>query len=195
MEDESLDDRPFRGIFPWETNQETTMSRRRLALLSMCTLALLGCRQSTAAEAEANKDLVRQFIAAVNAADWNGLDSLMTQDFQRHSAATTEMPEITSLEQFKQMQQASLAGIPDQRVTVRSLTAEGDRVAVNAVYSGTNTGAMGDIPATGKAVRLPFLGVLRIANGKIAEMWVEWDNVAMLSQLGLFPPRGPSTGT
>ena len=29
---------------------------------------------------------------------------------------------------------------------------------------------------------------MHIENGKIAESWVSWDNVAMLSQLGFFPP-------
>ena len=47
---------------------------------------------------------------------------------------------------------------------------------------------MGDFPATGNAVQAPFLAMFRIESGRIAELWVEWDNVAMLSQLGLFPP-------
>jgi ketosteroid isomerase-like protein len=34
----------------------------------------------------------------------------------------------------------------------------------------------------------PFIAFFRIDSGKIAELWVEWDNVAMLTQLGLSPP-------
>jgi hypothetical protein len=37
-------------------------------------------------------------------------------------------------------------------------------------------------------VELPFIGILRLAEGKIAEIWVEWDNLNALSQLGHFPP-------
>ncbi|MCH8960675.1 MAG: hypothetical protein IH820_04960 [Bacteroidetes bacterium] len=35
-----------------------------------------------------------------------------------------------------------------------------------------------------------FLGILRIEEGKIAEMWVEWDNLNILTQLGHFPLPG-----
>ena len=31
-------------------------------------------------------------------------------------------------------------------------------------------------------------GVFRIEDDKIAEIWVTWDNVAGLTQLGLLPP-------
>ena len=36
------------------------------------------------------------------------------------------------------------------------------------------------------------VAMFRIDSGRIAELWVEWDNVAMLSQLGLFPPSPPA---
>jgi hypothetical protein len=48
-------------------------------------------------DTEANKDLVRRFADTINAADWEALDDLMTQDFRRHSWATADMPEISSL--------------------------------------------------------------------------------------------------
>jgi ketosteroid isomerase-like protein len=40
----------------------------------------------------------------------------------------------------------------------------------------------------------PFIAFFRIESGKIAELWVEWDNVAMLTQLGLSQPK-PSEET
>ena len=42
--------------------------------------------------------------------------------------------------------------------------------------------------ACGKQVEVPYLGILRIAHGKISEMWVEWDNISMLTQFGHFSP-------
>jgi hypothetical protein len=47
---------------------------------------------------------------------------------------------------------------------------------------------MGEIPPTGKAAESIFIGILRIENGPIAEIWVEWDNLFALTQLGHFPP-------
>jgi steroid delta-isomerase-like uncharacterized protein len=161
--------------------------------VTVLLLASAGCAGSSGATVDANKDLVRRFAEATNAADWHALSALVTENFTRHSAATAG-PAVTSHEAFIALQQSFLASFPDQRVTLRQLVAEGDRVAVLATYSGTQTGPLGEFPATGKRVEAPFLGIFRIEGGQIAEMWVEWDNLAMLTQLGLFPPPAkPST--
>ena len=47
---------------------------------------------------------------------------------------------------------------------------------------------MGPFPPSGLELEIPFIGLLRIEDGKIAEIWVEWDNLNALAQLGHFPP-------
>lgn len=42
----------------------------------------------------------------------------------------------------------------------------------------------GTVSAKRKYFELPGVGILRIAYGKVPKMWVEWDNVYMLAQLG-----------
>lgn len=74
------------------------------------------------------------------------------------------------------------------------IIAEGDKLAVYMTYTGTQKGPFGPFPATGKRVTPPFLGILRFEAGKIAEMWVEWDNLDMLKQLGLFSPPSETSG-
>lgn len=148
---------------------------------------VVACSASPDPALEANKDLVRRFTEATNAADWEALGEIVAEDFTRHSAATAGPP-VKSLEEFIQLQESFLVSMPDQHVTVRRLIAEGDYVAGLGTYSGTHTGPMGEFPATGRTVECPFLGLFRIEDGRIAELWVEWDNVAILTQLGLFPP-------
>ena len=150
-----------------------------------------GCTSTPAADLEANKALVRQFNDAALAQDWDALSAVVADDFTRHSAATPDVV-VTSREALIELQRAFAASVPDQRVTMHQLVAEGDFVAVRATYSGTQTGPMGEIPATGLPFESPFLGMFRIVDGRIAELWVEWDNVYMLTQLGLFPPSGPA---
>jgi predicted ester cyclase len=55
------------------------------------------------------------------------------------------------------------------------------------------TGPMGEFPPTGKSVESKFISIFRIEEGRIAELWVEWDNLAMFTQLGLFPPGAQGT--
>jgi steroid delta-isomerase-like uncharacterized protein len=136
---------------------------------------------------------VQRFTEAVNSANWDALDDIVTEDFTRHSEATAG-PQVTSREEFVQLQESFLVSVPDQRVTIKKLIAEGDEVAGLATYSGTHTGPMGEFPATGKTFESTFLAIFRIEAGRIAELWVEWDNVAMLTQLGLFPPPPPPSG-
>jgi len=139
---------------------------------------------------EANKTLITRFAEAINTSNWDALDELVSQDFQRHCQATPDV-EVKSLQEFKDLQQGFIVGFPDQRVTMDLILAEGDHVATYGAYQATHTGPMGNIPATGKAVDVKMMTIFRVEEGKIAEIWVEWDNMAMLGQLGLLPPPAP----
>ncbi|HHI01958.1 MAG TPA: hypothetical protein ENL22_00385, partial [candidate division Zixibacteria bacterium] len=72
--------------------------------------------------------------------------------------------------------------------SVLFVIAENDKVAYITKMTGTQTGPMGGLPASGKKFTLTNIVIHRFEDGKIAETWVSWDNVAMLSQLGFFPP-------
>jgi predicted ester cyclase len=67
------------------------------------------------------------------------------------------------------------------------IIAEGDLVAFWGTYSASQTGPMGPFPATGMRMVSEMGGVHRIADGRIAETWVTWDNLTGLHQLGFDP--------
>ena len=157
-----------------------------LVMIAQLVVVLLGCDNSSE-RLEANKKLIHRFVKATNVADWNAFDELLTPDFRRHCQATPNV-KVNSREEFKKLQESFLESMPDQKITIEMLIAEGDKVAAYATYTGTLTGPMGEFPATGKSVESKFMTIFRIEVGQIAELWVEWDNLAMLTQLGLFPP-------
>lgn len=167
--------------------------RRTTGCLLLAALAI-ACGPSTHDRLAANKDLVRRFAATIDAGEWDALDTLVTEDIRRHSRATTAKPEISSREEFKRHEQAGHTTWSGGRVTYDMMVAEGDMVAAYATFTGTNKGPLGKFPPTGRAVEAKFLAMFRIEAGKIAEIWVEWDNVATLTQLGLFPPSGSERG-
>jgi predicted ester cyclase len=76
---------------------------------------------------------------------------------------------------------------PDSRQTIVHMVAEGDLVGVWATYEGTQRGPIGPLPASGARTQFDFGAVFRMANGKIAEWWVTWDNITILQQLGHMP--------
>ncbi len=67
---------------------------------------------------------------------------------------------------------------------------ENDRVTVRWTGTGTQRGEVMGIPPTGKSVRVDAISVLRVAGGKIAEIWQTWDTLGMLQQLGVIPAAG-----
>jgi predicted ester cyclase len=83
-----------------------------------------------------------------------------------------------------------LAGIPDLRVTIEELVAEGDKVAVRRAYVGTHRGELLGIPPTGKQVRVSGISIFRLAGGKIAEQWELLDRLALMQQLGVLATPG-----
>jgi len=138
---------------------------------------------------DANKDLVLSFAAAGNENDLDAFDTLLAPDFVRHCEATPEI-RVANCEQFKQFYRDTAQTFPDQRMTIETLVAEGGRVAFWGKFSGTQEGPMGPFPPTGRRLESDIGGMFRIEAGKIAELWVTWDNLSGLVQLGLLPPPG-----
>jgi len=140
-----------------------------------------------AAQPDINKEIAARMINTINDRNYDMLDEVIAPDLMRHCQATPNL-NISSLAEFKEFLKVDGKTFPDSHITTEILIAEGDMVAGYFTYSGTQDGAMGPFPPTGKKADLKYLGILRIEDGKIAEMWVEWDNLAMLTQLGHFPP-------
>ena len=141
---------------------------------------------SITAQSDKNKEIVIRMIDAINDRNYDFLDDLIAPDMVRHSQATPNL-NIRSLDEFRAFLKEDLKTFPDSYITTEMLIAEGNKVAGYFTYTGTQKGAMGPFPPTNKKAELKYLGILRIENGKIAEMWVEWDNLSFLTQLGHFP--------
>lgn len=159
----------------------------RLKTLSVCAslILALGC----ANQQNANKELVRRMTDAINARDLDALDQLVAANLHRHSAATAGVV-VESLDQFKDFLRHDFAAVPDSKQEIQFMLAEGDRVAAYVTYGGTQSGQLGPYPPSNRHFEIPFIGILRVEGGKIAEIWVEWDNLNALSQLGHYAPPG-----
>ncbi len=161
-------------------------SDRGIVLVILFVVTIVSAPFVTA-QPDINKEIAAQMINAINDRDYDLLDEIMASDLVRHCQATPNL-NIRSLNEFKEFLKDDLKTFPDSHITTEMLISEGDLVAGYHTYSGTQKGAMGPFQPTNKKADLKYLGILRIEDGKIAEMWVEWDNMAFLTQLGHFPP-------
>ena len=158
-----------------------------VALGAASLIAIAGCKPSAVQQAEHNKQLFLRGIEAINSKKFDSLNDLVAANFVRHCQATPDV-KINSLEEFKAYLRQDSATFPDSRLTVDRVVAEGDFIAFHGTYVATQKGPMGPFPVTNKQMSLEVIGLQRVENGKAAEMWVTWDNLAALAQLGLFPP-------
>ena len=154
--------------------------------ISGVLLAVVLALPCMADEAE-NVRIATAMTDAINARALDALDSFVAPDVLRHSAATPDIV-VTNLAEFKAFLEADFAAVSDSVQTIDVIFGGGDYVAVRARYIGTQDGPMGPFPASGNKLELPYVGILRFKDGKIVEIWVEWDNLSALSQLGHFPP-------
>ena len=162
----------------------------RCVILGAALVVLAGCLCEPCSKARRNEDTVHLAVETIVAGDYDALDRYFSDDYVRHCQATPEIAEA-NLEQFKAFLKADRGAVPDQTIEEVHLFAQGELVAYWGVYRGTHLGQMGPFPPTGRSFALDFAAVHRLVGGKIVETWVTWDNLAMLSQLGLFPPPAP----
>jgi len=139
-------------------------------------------------KAQKNKEIVRKSFEVVGNGDYEAMNIYIAEDYIRHSQATPELI-IESLDAFKEFIRNDRKAIPDQKLNVKMLVAEDDLVAFWATYTGTQTGQMGPFQPTGNSAELDFSGIHRIEHEKVVETWVTWDNITILTQLGLFPAK------
>ena len=134
---------------------------------------------------EENKAIARRMVDAWNRGDLDALDEVVAPDYVFHDPADPATPR--GPEGAKRMARAFRTAFPDLRLTIADEIAEGDKVVQRLTAAGTHRGPLLGVPATGKAVTMSSIEVMRIEGGKIAEHWDEFDMLGLLQQLGAVP--------
>jgi predicted ester cyclase len=134
--------------------------------------------------AEDNRQLVESFLAAFSDGDLDAAGEALAADFVNH-----DPPGFPGVGGDRAGVLAAIrylrAGFPDARAELVSVVAEGDKVGVHDQLVGTHTGEFLDISPTGREVRVDFVHVFRVADGRIVERWGVSDSVTLLRQLGV----------
>ena len=140
---------------------------------------------------EANKATVKRMLERMNAGDVAGLTAALAPDYVRHcQAMPPELQEIRGRDMMHQWLLSSQETFPDYREEIEWMVGEGDFVAWRSRGMGTQSGGFGPFPATHKRMEVVIIGMHRFREGLVAETWTSWDNLAMLTQLGLLDTDG-----
>ena len=143
----------------------------------------------------ANKAIVRRYFEeALDKRNLDVLDEIVTRDCIIHRPEASEP--IRGLEAFKHALEKILQVYSEFTTTIHDLIAEEDRVACRlshrAVNRGEWTSRLGRHAVAGKTVSWPAIAIFRIRDGKIAEEWVNRDELGMLIELGVVKTSGVS---
>jgi steroid delta-isomerase-like uncharacterized protein len=140
------------------------------------------------AEMTTSKQILDRNITAVNARDLGGYLSNQQPDveFVLPGGIT-----LRGRDEVGQYTQAMWTAFPDATLAVGEQILAEDRAATEVVFSGTHTGPMntpgGPLPPTGKHVNVHSVSMLRFEDGRVASEHVYFDQLELLSQLGLAP--------
>jgi len=84
-----------------------------------------------------------------------------------------------------------ITAFPDARFETKNIFAQGNQVVVEATFVGTHNGTlktpMGDVPATGRKVKGDFVQVFEVDRGLIKKARLMFDQVQLMTQLGMAP--------
>jgi predicted ester cyclase len=122
----------------------------------------------------------RMFEEVINAGRVEVADELFAADFIDHGP----MGEMHGRDAFKGLVAMWRAAVPDVRCTVENWFESGDMAGWNVRVTGTHTGEMMGIPATGRSFEYVTPNIGRFADGKAAEHWADQGMFQFLTQIG-----------
>jgi steroid delta-isomerase-like uncharacterized protein len=138
--------------------------------------------------AEENKAIMRRYFSVFEQGNIDLLDELLAPDYINHTPATPELP--TGPEGVKGVVSMFRGGMPDLRVVIEDMIAEGDKVATRYTLEGTHEGELFGVPPTAQRLSIKSFTVERVSEGRIRDHWRVSDNLDMMQQLGIVSEPG-----
>ena len=109
------------------------------------------------------------------------LDELCDPGLVDHNPAPDHEPTLAG---FKQKVAGFRTSFPDIAYELHDIIASGDTVATRWVVTGSQQHEFMGIPATGQTIRVEGMNLYRLKDGRVTDIWTQFDGVGMLQQLG-----------
>ena len=129
-------------------------------------------------------EVVRKVIECDNGRDAAGYRALLHDDYQ---ALVHGEPHTQGADAEVAALAAWWKATPDSHLEELATYVDGDVVTLRYRLSGTNAGALGTLPATGKTFTTEACTLLEVVDGKVKRAWRYADTFGMLKQLGVIP--------
>jgi predicted ester cyclase len=132
------------------------------------------------------KAVVDRFYEIINEGAVEKLDEVCATDLVGHAGAGANLLALKmSISSFRD-------AFPDLRAELRHVIAEGDLVSTWASYEGTHQGEFAGVSGSGRPVKFMAWDLVRIADGRIAEITQSCDVFTLMNQIGALPTAAPA---
>jgi steroid delta-isomerase-like uncharacterized protein len=112
-------------------------------------------------------------------------DELLADIFRNHTAPPGMSPDKQGVKAYFA---AFRRAVPDLHAQVHDMLADGDKVVTRKTFHGTHTGEFMGLPATGNAISVDVIDIVRVRDGKFVEHWNVLDTLALMRQMGGVAP-------
>lgn len=92
------------------------------------------------------------------------------------------------IEAFKELERSYKQAFPKKKVRIDDIFAINDKVVVRWTCQGIHQGELQGIAATDSDVKISGISIYRFENGKITDIWQEWDRLGLLEEIGEIQP-------
>jgi steroid delta-isomerase-like uncharacterized protein len=103
---------------------------------------------------------------------------------------------IKGIEALVEFIKSNSVSFPDFKLKIDDFYVKDNIILSYWTITGTNTGQLGNLPATGKTIKVSGFAVSKVKNGKIYEEQTFWNVLEFYQQLGfqLIPPAAEIKG-
>jgi steroid delta-isomerase-like uncharacterized protein len=129
-------------------------------------------------------DVITRFEFAFRGGDEATIDELCDPGLVDHTPAPDQEPTLAG---FKEKVAGFKSVFPDLEEDLEDIIASGDTVATRWVVTGSQQLEFMGIPASGQKVRVEGLNFYRLKDGRVTDIWTQFDGVGLMQQLGALP--------
>lgn len=164
-----------------------TILKAGFLLLMIAVVMTTGCQQKPDASQQL-KAIADKYVEVWNSGNLEVLDAIMDPHYVRR---VNLIPDVEGVDGIKKVISGFRTAYPDLKLVIEDEVYSENKFAGRWSFTGTNTGP-GEMPPTGKSVKVWGVTIVHYANGKLTGEWVGYDNQSFMEQLGgtMTPPSG-----
>ncbi|MBE9511682.1 MAG: ester cyclase [Bacteroidetes bacterium] len=165
-----------------------------LAILTVLTLFLLpSCQdkkakedllkfQQTEAAEASNIEVIKQFYKLLDEQNMEACNDIFSAEGKCYMGSSEESLVFEDMIPFIQMYYSAF---PDYQHHIENIFAADDYVVAQLKYTGMHSSKFMEIDSTGNNIEYKGIFIIKMADGKIIELWGMEDDLTMMTQLGL----------